>query len=76
MLNIQQASAVEFKYFHAHDQGKAAVRLFPGVAGCKTPRAGIHACGFVPGDTYTAEGAGAPVVLHYAACGLEAWTKK
>ena len=75
-LRANEEAALEFRYFHAHDQGKAAVRLFPHTPGVRTPEAGIHRSGSVPGDTHVAEGPGAPVILHYPACSLAAFTRK
>ena len=75
-LEISQAAAGEFKYYHAHDQGKSAVRLLPGLAHYRVPNAGVHGFGKVGGDSHTCEGAGAPVILHYACCGFHNWRTK
>ena len=62
-LDNAQLGALEFRYFHAHSQGKAAVRLWPNVRGVDLPHAGIHSHSRVRGDTCTCEGPGAPAEM-------------
>jgi hypothetical protein len=71
-----QASAIEFRYFHAHEQGKAAVRLWPEQPRVPLPRAGIHRFTRISGDMHVCEGPGAPVILHYACSSFPAWLRK
>ena len=71
--------ALVFTYFHAHEQGKAAVRLQPHKPELPLPRAGIHAFGSPMRDdprVYACSGPGAPVILHYANCGFTNWLHK
>ena len=78
----KKASAEEgaaFTYFTAHSQGKSAVRLRhrPGAAPFSlVPRAGIHKWGDVCGKVHRCEGAGAPVILHFANPNREYWLHK
>lgn len=63
----KEASA--FTYFTAHSQGKAAVKLRSrpgGKAYSQTPRAGIHRFSLLCGRSYSCQGAGAAVILHFA----------
>ena len=49
-LEHSQASAEEFTYFHAHEQGKSAVRLLPGRPELPLPSPGIHGFGSIRSD--------------------------
>lgn len=68
-----------YTYFTAHAQGKSAVRLRAGPGAPSTspvPRAGIHRWSRLRGRTHSCEGAGAPVVLHYANANYGYWVSK
>lgn len=72
ILKEQQSMALEFQYFHSHNIGKSAFRL----SSIRSPVSGIHRAAWAGGDTNFVEGPGSPVILHYAACGFEAWKRK
>lgn len=72
-----------FTYYLAHAQGKAAVRLRPSPGAQPyevPPRAGIHKWSELPlmspRATHYCEGAGAPVILHYANANYSYWLTK
>ena len=79
-LAQSQDAASELTYFHAHEQGKSAVRLHPDRPELPLPSPGIHLFGKVlgAGDSRvcTCYGPGAPVVLHYANCGFRNYVHK
>ena len=75
VLESARFEALGMKYFHAHEQGKAAVRLWPGLR-CALPRAGIHGNIGLAGDRLVCEGPGSPIILHYVACSYQGWLRK